>query len=57
MAILSCPYYDFVANYVTIYGLYHGLRDAILSHLVTMHQEPGVSCGILYVLVLSLVLF
>ena len=38
-------------------GLYYGFRVAILSRLVTMHQAPGVSCGILYVLVLSLVLF
>ena len=22
-------------------GLYYGFRDAILSHLVTMHQAPG----------------
>ena len=35
-------------------GLYYGFRDAILSRLVTMHQAPGASCGIL---VLSLVLF
>ena len=27
-------------------GLYYGLRDAILSRLVTMHQAPGASCGI-----------
>ena len=28
-------YYDFVANFVLIQGLYYGFRDAILSHLVT----------------------
>ena len=27
---------------------YHGFRDAIHSHLVTMHQAPGASCGIHY---------
>ena len=37
-------------------GLYYGFRDAIASRLVT-HQAPGASCGILYILVLSLVLF
>ena len=37
-------------------GLYYGFRDAILPNLVTMHQATGVSCGILYILVLSLVL-
>ena len=29
-------------------GLYYGFRDAILSRLVTMHQAPGASYGILY---------
>ena len=42
------PYYDFVANYILIQGLYHGFTDAVLSHLVSMHQAPGASCGILY---------
>ena len=38
-------------------GLCYGVRDAIhvLSHSVTMHQAPGASCGLLYILVLSLV--
>ena len=31
--------------------------DVILSHFVTMHQAPDASCGILYTLILSLVLF
>ena len=35
--------------------LYYGLKDAILSHLATVHQAPGASCGILYILVFSLV--
>ena len=34
---------DIVGNKVIIEGLYHGFRDAILSHLVTMHQAPGAS--------------
>ena len=40
-------------------GLYYGFRDAILSRLVTndYHQAPGASCSILYILVLSLVIF
>ena len=38
-------------------GLYRGFRDAILSRLVTIIQVPGASCGILYILVLSLVIF
>ena len=38
-------------------GLYNGFRDAILSRLVIYHQALGASCGILYILVLSLVLF
>ena len=33
---------------VLIQGLNYGFRDAILSCLVTMHQAPGASCGILY---------
>ena len=38
-------------------GLYCGFGDAILSRLVTIIQVPGASCGILYILVLSLVIF
>ena len=38
-------------------GLYYGFRDAILSRLVIYHQALGASCGILYILVLSLVFF
>ena len=37
------PGLDIVGNKVVIQGLYHGFRDAILSHLVTMHQAPGAS--------------
>ena len=50
------PGLEIVCNKVIIIiGLvYHGFRDAILSHLVTMHQAPGASC---IILVLSLVLF
>ena len=36
-------------------GMYYGFRDTFLfGHY---HQAPGASCGILYILVLSLVLF
>ena len=55
----TSPYYDFVVNYVVIHvGLVSWIRDAILSRLVTTyHQAPGASCSILYILVLSLVIF
>ena len=38
-------------------GSYYGFRDDMLSHLVTIHQSPGASCGILYALALSPVTF
>ena len=50
-------YYDFVVNYVLIQGLYHGFIDAILSHLVTMHPAPGVSCNNNIIIALFLVPF
>ena len=62
MASLNPSYkpllYDFVANYVIIRACtYQGFRDAILSRLVTMLQAPGATCGILYICLVSCLLF
>ena len=49
-SMIQALYYDIVGNKVIIRACNYGFRDPMLSYLVTIHQAPGVSCGILYVL-------
>ena len=54
-SIVQALYYDIVYNQIIIRACtYYGFRDGSFGHY---HQAPGASCGILYILVLSLVLF
>ena len=40
-SMIQALYYDIVGKRSHDKGFYYGIRDAILSHLVTMHQASG----------------